>query len=405
MNRQMCLASVLAIVTVFSATGEVLLGSQRTSTRQIRRSGTAATQCDLTRFNQIAIWKGTIAITGSGGGQNATDSWTVNEHISGGVNLSGDPERTGLLNWSGTYTPSGSVNDIDTTAGSVATFVGSGDGGTQNVFLGFDDVACTYKLLFDVGAVEATYTLTPPGTSTQNPYQWGPDGINVLLTEVPIPASGMTLSGNVGFRAQVREGMGMPDNDWTVIWNLVGDDDDTVDDPCHANPDGTAQTTCENQAVSIDPPIVGTPFELHYQSERQPGRAGASNVVTSFASDLGGWTLNVRHAYDPGTGDLYLGDGTRRSAAMLGTPLSIGGNYLVADEGGSEVYVFDSTGRHLRTVHPMTGASLYQFEYDGAGHLATVTDVAGNVTTIQRDGTGNPVLSGESTSIKRSSAS
>jgi RHS repeat-associated protein len=387
MNRQMCLASVLAIVAVFSATGEVLLGSQKTSPDQIRRSGTAATQCDLTRFNQITTWTGTLSLTGSGGGQNLTDVWTVDEHISGSFVLSLNPGAP--YDWAGTDTVSGSVNNEDDRVVPptyTETFVGSGDAGTHQASLFFDQVACTYTLDFDLGSIKATDTFTPPGTQTQVSFVFYPAGYLVPSTNVPIPASGLTWSGNASFRGLG----GLWDSDWTVMWRLVGHDYHIVDDPCHANADGTAQSACENQAVSVDPPIVGTPFELHYQSERQPGRAGASNVGTSFSRDLGGWTLNVRHAYDPGTGDLYLGDGTRRSAAMLGTPVSIGGNYLVTDEGAREVYVFDSTGRHLRTVHPLTGASLYQFGYDAAGHLATVTDVAGKVTTIQRDGTGNP---------------
>jgi YD repeat-containing protein len=53
---------------------------------------------------------------------------------------------------------------------------------------------------------------------------------------------------------------------------------------------------------------------------------------------------------------------------------------------GIEVYVFDkTTGHHLKTVKPLTGALLYQFGYDSAGNLVTVTDATGNVTTIQRD--------------------
>jgi RHS repeat-associated protein len=57
---------------------------------------------------------------------------------------------------------------------------------------------------------------------------------------------------------------------------------------------------------------------------------------------------------------------------------------------GSEVYVFNGEGRHLRTVNGLTGASLYSFAYDNAGRLSSVTDGDGNVTNIERDGNGNP---------------
>src|SRR5262249_31179770 len=47
-------------------------------------------------------------------------------------------------------------------------------------------------------------------------------------------------------------------------------------------------------------------------------------------------------------------------------------------------------GRHLRTLHALTGAIRSAFTYDTAGRLTAVTDGDGNVTTIARDGSGNP---------------
>jgi YD repeat-containing protein len=49
--------------------------------------------------------------------------------------------------------------------------------------------------------------------------------------------------------------------------------------------------------------------------------------------------------------------------------------------------VFDHQGRHLVTRDAFLGTTLYQFGYDGAGRLATITDVDQQVTTIQRDPT------------------
>jgi YD repeat-containing protein len=63
-------------------------------------------------------------------------------------------------------------------------------------------------------------------------------------------------------------------------------------------------------------------------------------------------------------------------------------NSVVASKDGSELYVFDGDGRHLRTTHALTNAVLYTFGYDAAGRLSTLTDGDGNVTTIQRDGNG-----------------
>src|SRR2546427_2294911 len=61
-------------------------------------------------------------------------------------------------------------------------------------------------------------------------------------------------------------------------------------------------------------------------------------------------------------------------------------DFTLASEDGSELYTFNNGGKHLRTVDALTGAVKYQFAYDGSGLLASVTDVAGQVTTIERPG-------------------
>ncbi|RMG84701.1 MAG: RHS repeat protein, partial [Candidatus Dadabacteria bacterium] len=62
---------------------------------------------------------------------------------------------------------------------------------------------------------------------------------------------------------------------------------------------------------------------------------------------------------------------------------------LIASDEGAEVYQFEE-GRHTATLSALTGATLYRFGYDGDGRLVTVTDADGNVTTVERDGAGNP---------------
>ena len=55
--------------------------------------------------------------------------------------------------------------------------------------------------------------------------------------------------------------------------------------------------------------------------------------------------------------------------------------------------MFDPKGRHLRTLNALTGADSLQFGYNAHGRLIKVTDGDGNVTTIERDGNGNPLRS------------
>jgi RHS repeat-associated protein len=68
----------------------------------------------------------------------------------------------------------------------------------------------------------------------------------------------------------------------------------------------------------------------------------------------------------------------------------VAGEIAVPASDGSEVHLFTPGGRHLRTLDALTGALGYQFAYDGAARLASVTDRDGNVTSIERDGAGRP---------------
>jgi YD repeat-containing protein len=62
--------------------------------------------------------------------------------------------------------------------------------------------------------------------------------------------------------------------------------------------------------------------------------------------------------------------------------------HLIPSQNGSEVYVFDNAGRHLRTVDAFTRAVKAGFAYDAAGRLSSITNVDGQVTTIERDSRG-----------------
>lgn len=63
---------------------------------------------------------------------------------------------------------------------------------------------------------------------------------------------------------------------------------------------------------------------------------------------------------------------------------------IVPSSEGAELYHFDSSGRHLRTLDALTGADVATFAYNSQGLLMSITDVHGNATAIDRDGTGVP---------------
>ena len=118
----------------------------------------------------------------------------------------------------------------------------------------------------------------------------------------------------------------------------------------------------------------------------QPGFAGDGGPA---AAALIGNPVGIALAPD---GDIFVDEYSnyrvRRVTRQLPT---IGdGDLLVPSGDGSQLYHFDPTGRHVRTVDALTGAVQHQFTYDGAGRLSTVTDIDGNVTTIERAPEGNP---------------
>ncbi len=71
-------------------------------------------------------------------------------------------------------------------------------------------------------------------------------------------------------------------------------------------------------------------------------------------------------------------------------PRPASGEILIPGPDGAEVHVFSAAGRHLRTVHALTGATLLGFEYTGSGRLYRIVDAHGNATEVVRDGAGDP---------------
>ncbi|MCJ7550096.1 MAG: hypothetical protein MUQ30_10480, partial [Anaerolineae bacterium] len=91
-------------------------------------------------------------------------------------------------------------------------------------------------------------------------------------------------------------------------------------------------------------------------------------------------------------GSLYIADWfnrrVRRVAPIL--PSGSSNDIIIPSDDASEIYIFSGSGRHLQTLHALTGAILYQFSYDSDFRLTSVTDGNGNITTIERDASGHP---------------
>jgi RHS repeat-associated protein len=142
----------------------------------------------------------------------------------------------------------------------------------------------------------------------------------------------------------------------------------------------------QDQSLGQVVPVAGTPFALRYQSDRTPGYLGNTAAWTANNLALGGWTIDVLHAYDSKGGVLYLGSGDRRSGASAQPVPTSDGGFLIPSQAANLIYQFGANGLHTATLDEFTGAPVYQFVYDDQGRLTGIKDNAGNLTAIQRNG-------------------
>ena len=129
-------------------------------------------------------------------------------------------------------------------------------------------------------------------------------------------------------------------------------------------------------------------------------RVGPDGIITTVAgtgvggfSGDGGPATQATLFYPEGVavgpdGNLYIADTYNHRILRITAVLSgfTAADIAIASEDGSELYQFDATGRHRRTLNALTAAVRYQFAYDAQGRLTTVTDGDGNVTTVERSG-------------------
>lgn len=91
---------------------------------------------------------------------------------------------------------------------------------------------------------------------------------------------------------------------------------------------------------------------------------------------------------------IYIADNYNQRIRYLFNSLSefVSSNEIaVPAADGSEIFVFDPRGKHLRTLDAFTMKANWTFNYDPSGWLASVVDCYGNSTLIDRDAQGNPI--------------
>ncbi len=230
--------------------------------------------------------------------------------------------------------------------------------------------------------------------SGQGPIELQAAGLRWLGREYALPSTGLVLHLDTPFP---KEECGDYLADWDTAlthWGYphngriqVRARPKGIDEPCTAC---GSVIGIENQSLGQVIPITGTPYTLHYRSDKSPGVSGPQ--------DMGGWTFNVHHVFS-GQG-LELGDGRQRTLGGDRDPLQAladeipgvvpAGGYLIVSPDGSEAYAFDKSGRHLRTIDAVTNAPIYEFKYNGGSELTAIVDAQGLATTIERGSNGMP---------------
>ncbi|WP_395245162.1 RHS repeat-associated core domain-containing protein [Agromyces sp. MMS24-K17] len=90
-------------------------------------------------------------------------------------------------------------------------------------------------------------------------------------------------------------------------------------------------------------------------------------------------------------GRLLIADTGNSRFRMIAPPLpdTLRDDVTIASTDGSELYVFES-GRHVRTLDAITGATRATIAYDDHGRLESITDGDGDATRVERDAAGHP---------------
>lgn len=169
---------------------------------------------------------------------------------------------------------------------------------------------------------------------------------------------------------------------------------------CGFNGDGgpaTAALLWNPYAIAVGPD--GTLYIADHTNERIR-RIGPDGIITTIAgsgaSGFSGdnWSATAaQFNYPTGVaiapdGNVYVSDYLNRRIRRIqpALPSVSGTDLLLPSEDSNELYIFNSSGRHLKTLNNLTGALIHQFTYSTDQSLTSITDGSGNVTTVERSG-------------------
>jgi RHS repeat-associated protein len=116
----------------------------------------------------------------------------------------------------------------------------------------------------------------------------------------------------------------------------------------------------------------------------------APNIPATSASLIGANTVAIAAAPD---GSLLLREPGNNRILRMYTEVAgaSSGNLFLPNDGGDQLFEFEPSGKHRRTIDALSRTPVYEFSYDDAGRLIGVTDADGNLTSIERATDGTPV--------------
>lgn len=235
----------------------------------------------------------------------------------------------------------------------------------------------------------------------------GPDGI--ITTVAGTGVAGDSGDGGPGVLARIRTPQGLaigPDGSLYIadrlnyrVRRLAPDGViTTVAGTGEAGTDGDGGPAIEARVFPVEIAVGndGTLFITDGNRVRTVGRDGIINTLAGngefgFSGD-GGPPAGARFGSASGIamapdGSILVADHDNNRVRRIGTSLGheLGDVFLVAARSGREHYLFDSRGRHLRTVDTATGVDIYRFDYDDRGRLERIIANDGMTYRLERD--------------------
>lgn len=159
----------------------------------------------------------------------------------------------------------------------------------------------------------------------------------------------------------------------------------------YSEPPKGCEMTSSGSIIGIDTlsvgekiPLAGMPYHLFYSTRRSASfKNGLMTPVRYPSLDPEGWSFEILHYLDINNGKMYTGKGSLFPVTFT----DLGDGYKSVLHNG-ELYVFDLTGKHIKTQSELTGFTKFTMTYGAEGKVSKITDSFGNEIIFNRNSLG-----------------